>query len=716
MSSTKVLFFGEQARINPVQLGHYATKHVIDQSRGVEATVAHGLTTDQTATPTNASVTSSPITRQTPDLHERHVSMPPAVAGNTTSLCDTYAAPTQQKCIGLVQAFPPFTPNLPPRLRKARPGRRERALLRLQREADLLQETATEQQNQATVPMQSHGTVEARLGATNVVLPLPGSNATDEVSRPTPGDLAPRRKARPGRRERAALRRLQQQAGILQEPSTLQQVEAPGLRPGPDPTLSPTTTHADASSLVVEGDVVGKDGVQSSHDQQLAEPVSTLAQGQANDVQKVAASQHDHPSISPPPYDPIALGLEAERFILQQHGSRQYPTEAMAHDQPQERHLVDWAIQWQEAASGLPRDGASTATVTLPQIHSEQAEGGAPLGMANVESLPSHHWQPKPFTPSSPPMALAGLPIRNFQNDEYEAPCAFPSEWPVPTAHQAPEMVTRAPYETPMGTMLEQAGAFPAQQTGAPYAQELVQFPAALEPHSLPLSQAIYPFVDCPGPCPPNCPTRLRLARAHPRHQGRPLSRLPYPTRFDPFSDDLDSEWEARYYPAADAGEPNSPTSPISPATATSASAPTPRTAGLNAGHSPCSSCERLARAGEEILYTTCCGYKSATVPAGDDETDGVTMAIPVRRERKRGGLVGSTPSWYLDQRQAHRYLALLRCLEYHAILRAKAKEANPEDSDRPPLTPLWTHFPELLEPISEVPPQNMLHLHLSGN
>ncbi|EPQ55035.1 hypothetical protein GLOTRDRAFT_138753 [Gloeophyllum trabeum ATCC 11539] len=712
MSSTKVFVFGEQARINPVQLGHYATKHVIDQSREVEATVAHGLTTDQTATPTNGNVTSSPMSRITPDLHECHIPMPPAVAGDTTTLRDTSAAPTQQGCFGPEQAFPPFRPNLPPRLRKARPGRRERAFLRLQREAGVLQETAAQQQNQATDPIAGHGTVEAGMGATNVVLPLPGSNGTDEVSR-TPGDLAPRRKARPGRRERA-LRRLQQQAGILQEPSTLQQVEAPGLRTGPDPTLSPTpTTPADTSSLVVEGDVVGKDGVQSSPDQQLAELASTLAQGQADDVQKAAASQHDHPSISPPPYDPIALGLEAARFILQQHGSSQYPTEAMAHDQPQERHLVDWALQWQEAASGLPRDGASTAIVTLPQIQSEQAEGGAPLGMANVGSLPSHHWQPQPFTPSMTLNQGGAVPIGNLQNDEYEAPYAFPSEWPVPATHQAPGMMTRAPYETPMGTMLEQARAFPPQQTGAPYAHELVQFPAALEPHSLPLSQAIYPFVDCPGPCPPNCPTRLRLARAH---QGRPLSRLPYPTRFDPFSDDLDSQWEARYYPAADAGEPNSLTSPISPATATSTSAPTPRTAGLNAGHSPCSSCERLARAGEEILYTTCCGYKSATVPAGDDETDGVTMAIPVRRERKRVALVGSTPSWYLDQRQAHRYLALLRCLEYHAILRAKAKEANPEDSDRPPLTPLWTHFPELLEPISEVPPQNMLHLHLSGN
>ncbi|EPQ55038.1 hypothetical protein GLOTRDRAFT_129338, partial [Gloeophyllum trabeum ATCC 11539] len=442
MSSTKVLFFGEQTRINPVQLGHYATKHVIDQSRVVEATVAHGLTTDQTATPTNASVTSSPITRQTPDLHERHVSMPPAVAGNTTSLCDTAAAPTQQKCLGPEQAFPRFTPNLPPRLRKARPGRRERALLRFQREAGLLQETVTQQQNQATAPIAGHGTVEAWMGATNVVLSSPGSNGIGEVSRPTPGDLPPRRKARPGRRERA-LRRLQREAEILQDPSMLQRVEAPGLRPGPDPTLSPTptpTTHADASSLVVEGDAVGKDGVQSSHDQQLAEPVSTLAQGQADDVENAAASQHDQHSISPPPYDPIALGLEAARFILQQHGSSQYPTEAMAHDQPQERHLVDWAIQWQEAASGLPRDGASTATVTLPQIHSEQAEGGAPLGMANVESLPSHHWQPQPFTPSMTLNQGGEVPIGNLQNDEYEAPYAFPSEWPVPTAQQAPEM------------------------------------------------------------------------------------------------------------------------------------------------------------------------------------------------------------------------------------------------------------------------------------
>ncbi|EPQ55036.1 hypothetical protein GLOTRDRAFT_129336, partial [Gloeophyllum trabeum ATCC 11539] len=429
MSSTKVLVFGEQARIDPVQLGNYATKHVIDQSRVVEATVAHGLTTDQTATPTNAIVTSSPMTSLKTDLHECHVPMPPAVAGDTTTLRDTSAAPTQQGCFGPEQAFPPFTPNLPPRLRKARPGRRERAFLRFQREAGLAQETATQQQNQATVPMPSHVTVEARSGATNVVLPLSGSNGTGEVSRPTSGDLPPRRKARPGRRERAALRRLQQQAGILHEPSTLQRVEAPGLRPGPDPTLSPTpTTRADTSSLVVEGDAVGKAGVQSSHDQQLAEPVSTLAQGQADDVENAAASQHDHPSISPPPYDPIALGLEAARFILQQHGSSQYPTEAMAHDQrqypaaAQERHLVDWAIQWQEAASGLPRDGASTATVTLPQIHSEQAEGGAPLGMANVESLPSHHWQPQPFTPSMTLNQGGAIPIGNLQN---EAPYAF---------------------------------------------------------------------------------------------------------------------------------------------------------------------------------------------------------------------------------------------------------------------------------------------------
>ncbi|EPQ55092.1 hypothetical protein GLOTRDRAFT_129383 [Gloeophyllum trabeum ATCC 11539] len=715
MSTTTVFAFGEQTRTNPIQLGNYATRHVIDHPRVVEATVVNRLTAGKTATQTGINVTSSSTTPLTTDLNGHRVLVPPALADDSRCI-DPHTARAQQAC---QEAIPPLMPNLPPRLRKVRPGRRERALLRLQRQGGICHDPAACRQD----PAAGHDTVDARMGATNVLSP-PENKAPDDDPSPTPGDMPPRLRAKPGRRERA-LRRLQREAAILQDPATSQQVEATGPKPGPDATLPPPpTTTVDASSPVMEMEkgVEGTECVQLSHVRQPAELVS--AQGRANGIQSSAASQHDHPSISPPPYDPIALGLEAAQFILQQHGSTQYPAAAAAHDQPQypvaaEQHqFVDWAIERQHAASG---EGGSMA------VRLDYAEGGSFSRMAILTDWSPHYWQPRPFASSLPPNAVsqeaAAVPLRVLQNSGYgagepEAPYAYSSPWPVPTGHQAPETMVPAPYEAPASTALPQGGAFPPEPAEAPDAPDLTQFPAAPEPCSLALTQAIYPFVECPGPCPANCPRRLMLSRAYSRrpHARYGMSRLPCPIRFDPFDEDLDSEGREPPFPLAGL---DYPTSPISPATATTASVSTPRGAAFNAGISPCSSCKGLTLTGEEVIYSTCCGIRSPAAHAGDSEAE-VTLGIPVRRERRQAPLADgehpSTPWWYRDQREAHRYLELLEYLEHRAILRVKAKLDNLEESDRPPLMPLWIHFPQLLPPVFDAPPENMLQLQLSGN
>ncbi|EPQ55096.1 hypothetical protein GLOTRDRAFT_129387 [Gloeophyllum trabeum ATCC 11539] len=715
MSTTIAFAFGEQTRINPIQLGNYATKHVIDQLKVVEATVAHGLTADSTTTAADTSVTTSSSQRLTPDLNECHAPVPPVVSDNSTGIRDTSTALTQPERQGQEQAFCPFKPNLPPRLRKARPGRRERALLRLQRQAGISHDPTTCQQGQSAVPTPGDGTINAPMEAINAV------PARIPEEPPTPDDLPPRRRAKPGRRERA-LRRLQRQGGVLEDHAASQQVEAPGPKPGPDATLPPPqTTTVDASSPVMEQGLEGRVCVQTSHDEQPAELVS--AQGRANDIQNSAASQHDDPSVSPPPYDPIALGLEAAQFILQQHGPTQYLAAAVAHDQPQypvaaeQQQLVNWAIERQRAASG---EGGSMA------VRLEYAEGGSFSRMAILTDWAPHYWQPRPFTPSLPPNAVSQeavtIPLRVLQNSGYgdgepEAPCAYSSPWPVPTGRQAPERMVSVPYEAPASTALPQGG-FPPERAETPDVPDLTRFPAAPEPSNLPLTQAIYPFVDCPGPCPADCPRRLMLARAYSRrpHARYGMSRLPCPIRFDPFDEDLDSE--GREPPFQLAGL-DSPTSPISPATATTASVSTPRGAAFNAGISPCSSCKGLTLTGEEVIYSTCCGIRPPAAHAGDSEAE-VTLGIPVRRERRQAPLADgehpSTPWWYRDQREAHRYLELLEYLEHRAILRIKAKLDNLEESDRPPLMPLWIHFPQLLPPVFDAPPENMLQLQLSGN
>ncbi|EPQ55081.1 hypothetical protein GLOTRDRAFT_129373 [Gloeophyllum trabeum ATCC 11539] len=679
MSSAIAFIFGEQTRINPVQLGSYATQHVIDQFTSVGATVAHGLTANQDTTPTNTNVMSLvDDTCRVP--HPRYVRGRAAARAS--------------------QTFGRFTPNLPPRLRKARPGRRERALLRLQRQAGISHDPTSRQQGPGVVATPGDSTINAPTEASNVVPPQAEHRIPQGPA--TPDDLPPRRRAKPGRRERA-LRRLQRQGGLLQDHAT----SALGPTQGPDPTLPPTpTTPVNASSPGGERAVVGTDNAQFLLEER---PDCANALPEVAHIENAAASQHDQPSSSPPPYDPIVLGLEAARFILEQHGSSQYPAVAMTHYHPQypvaveQQQLVDGAIERQHAASG---EGRSMA------VRFEYAEGGSFSRMAVLTDWSPHYWQPRPFMSSLPPNAVSreavAIPIRVLQNTRYgtgepEAPYAYSSPWTVPTGRQAPETMVPAPYVAPASTALPQGG-FPPERAETPDAPDLTQFPAVPEPSSLALTQALYPFVDCPGPCPADCPRRLMSARAYSRRRYRRhgMSRLPCPMRFDPFDEYLDSEGGApQCCHAADEVEPASPTSPVSPATATSTSVPTPWTASFNADLSPCSSRKGLAQSGEEILYTTCSG-------------------IPVRRERKRVGLVEgehqSTPWWYLDQREAHRYLELLEYLEHRAVLRVKAKLDNFEESDRPPLMPLWIHFPQLLPPVFDAPPENMLQLQLSGN